>query len=368
MRQAVRNGGAKLIVVNERPIRLTDSATQFVHINEGSIDAFALALCGNADSAVVNKLGVTDADIDTVKETLATAEGDVVIMIGDDLSRDSIAVIAGSAAKFAGEKSRILLHPLPAYNNSVGGHDMTDGRTTVEDVCSSSKALLIGGSLQDASVIKDTSFVVVQEMFLSETTEHADVVLPAASFAEIDGTYTNNSGFVQRVRKSIDPVHQSKSDWIITSAIAKGMGTDFGYNVSASAAFRALTESVAAYKGLRYPDLKDESSPASAKYEVNDSADVSASIAALDKFAEELPETGTKNNDRPKVGHKLHRLTTMTSKTRQFHLLANGNPKPENLLVSPLAQFNLDGTPQENNGNGHGQEVVAEESAEVESV
>ncbi len=48
----------------------------------------------------------------------------------------------------------------------------------------------------------------------------------------------------------------------------------------------------------------------------------------------------------PKVGHKLHRLTTLTSKTAQFHLLAHGNPKPENLLVSPLVQFNLDGTPR----------------------
>jgi hypothetical protein len=36
----------------------------------------------------------------------------------------------------------------------------------------------------------------------------------------------------------------------------------------------------------------------------------------------------------------------MTGKTPQFHLLANGNPKPENLLVSPLVQFNLDGTPK----------------------
>jgi len=36
----------------------------------------------------------------------------------------------------------------------------------------------------------------------------------------------------------------------------------------------------------------------------------------------------------------------MTEKTPQFHLLAHGNPKPENLLVSPLVQFNLDGTPK----------------------
>jgi len=60
-----------------------------------------------------------------------------------------------------------------------------------------------------------------------------------------------------------------------------------------------------------------------------------------------MPESGAKNMITPKVGHKLHRLTTMTSKTGQFHLLAHGNPKPENLLVAPLRQFELDGSPKE---------------------
>ena len=60
-----------------------------------------------------------------------------------------------------------------------------------------------------------------------------------------------------------------------------------------------------------------------------------------------LAENTGKNTERPKIGHKLHRVTVMTGKTEQFHLLAHGNPKPENLLVSPLVQFNLDGTPKE---------------------
>jgi hypothetical protein len=59
-------------------------------------------------------------------------------------------------------------------------------------------------------------------------------------------------------------------------------------------------------------------------------------------------QPGEKHYQMPEVGHKLHRLTTLTSKTPQFHLLANGNPKPENLLVSPLEQFELDGTAREN--------------------
>jgi hypothetical protein len=60
-----------------------------------------------------------------------------------------------------------------------------------------------------------------------------------------------------------------------------------------------------------------------------------------------LPDKAEKNSVTPRVGHKLHRVTTLTGKTPQFHLLANGNPKPDNLLVSPLVQFNLDGTPRE---------------------
>jgi len=72
---------------------------------------------------------------------------------------------------------------------------------------------------------------VVQELFETETTEFADVVLPAASFAEVDGTYTNNDGFVQRVRQSIPPVHLSRADWVITSQLAGEMGADLGTNV-----------------------------------------------------------------------------------------------------------------------------------------
>ena len=121
--------------------------------------------------------------------------------------------------------------------------------------------LLIAGSLQDASALAGKSFVVVQEMFETETTAHANVVFPAASFAETDGTYTNNAGLVQRVRKAIDPVHQSHPDWMITSAMASELGVEFGYGMSSSAVFRDLADSIEGYAGLRYPDLKDETNP-----------------------------------------------------------------------------------------------------------
>jgi len=196
-------------------------------------------------------------------------------------------------------------------------------------------------------VLGGAGFAVVQEMFETETTRYADVVLPAASFAEVDGTYTNNAGNVQRVRKAIDQLHQSRPDWMITTLIARELGIDFGYDFSASMVFKGIADNVPAYAGLRYPALKDESQPVQVKHEVRANSGLSAIVERLRGSVAKLADDTGKNTERPKIGHKLHRVTVMTGKTDQFHLLAHGNPKPENLLVSPLVQFNLDGTPRE---------------------
>jgi len=102
------------------------------------------------------------------------------------------------------------------------------------------KALYLKG--QDPVVTNaDTTFIekaishlelfVVQDIFLTETARLADVVLPAASFAEKDGTFTNTERRVQRVRKAIEPKGNSRPDWMIICDIAKSMGAegfDFG--------------------------------------------------------------------------------------------------------------------------------------------
>jgi len=346
IRQAVRNGGAKFICVNDTPINLTRRVTQFVHVNPGTADAFALALADpSTDSLVADKLGIDAGEIVAVRQIINDAQGDVIFMVGNELSAEAQAIIAGTAAKFAGEGRRVLLHPLAKYNNSVGAHDMMPGSRSADQVVSGSKALLIGGSLQSTDGLAGKDFIAVQELFMTETAEFADVVFPAASFAEIDGTFTNNAGNVQRVRKAIEPLHRSKPDWVIASLIAREMGVDFGYDFSASLVFKSLAESVPAYEGLRYPALKDESNPARTSYAVVASPDVSGAVTALKERVESMSGDAEKITETPRVGHKLHRLTTMTSKTEQFHLLAHGNPKPGNLLVSPLFQFALDGKP-----------------------
>jgi len=72
--------------------------------------------------------------------------------------------------------------------------------------------------------LEELDFFVVQDLFISETAQYADVILPAASFAEKDGTFTNTERRVQRVRRAIDPRGDSRPDWWITSQIAQKMG------------------------------------------------------------------------------------------------------------------------------------------------
>lgn len=75
------------------------------------------------------------------------------------------------------------------------------------------------------SALRALDFVIVQDMFLNETArEFGSVFLPAASSFERDGTFMNAERRVQRIRKAIEPVGQSKSDWEIICAVANAMG------------------------------------------------------------------------------------------------------------------------------------------------
>ncbi len=77
---------------------------------------------------------------------------------------------------------------------------------------------------QVRKALEKLEFLVIQDIFMSETAEYADVVLPAASFAEKDGTFTNTERRVQRIRKAIEPKGKSKPDWQILSEIGKRCG------------------------------------------------------------------------------------------------------------------------------------------------
>jgi len=77
--------------------------------------------------------------------------------------------------------------------------------------------------------LRSLDFLSVSDIFMSETAELADVVLPACSFAEKDGTYTATDRRVQRVRKAVEPIGDSKPDWWIIQELSRRMGYDMSY-------------------------------------------------------------------------------------------------------------------------------------------
>jgi formate dehydrogenase alpha subunit len=105
--------------------------------------------------------------------------------------------------------------------------------------------------------IQKLDFFVVQDIFLTETAEMADVVLPATSFAEKDGTFTNTERRVQRVRKVLNPRGESRGDWEIVSEVARRMGVD-GFDFKDSSAVLDEIASVSPiYGGIHFDRIEN---------------------------------------------------------------------------------------------------------------
>ena len=102
--------------------------------------------------------------------------------------------------------------------------------------------------------------LVVVELFMTETAKMADVILPAASFAEKEGTFTNCERRVQLIRKAIEPPGEAKADWMILSEIAKKMG--FGELISwqnSEQVFNEMAQLTNSFRGMTYSLLTEES-------------------------------------------------------------------------------------------------------------
>ncbi len=105
--------------------------------------------------------------------------------------------------------------------------------------------------------LKNLDFLVVQDIFLTETAKLADVVLPSACFAEKDGTFTNTERKVQRVRRAVNPPGEAKQDWEITCEIATRMGYAMSYE-SSEAIFEEIAKLTASYAGISYARIEYE--------------------------------------------------------------------------------------------------------------
>jgi formate dehydrogenase alpha subunit len=97
-------------------------------------------------------------------------------------------------------------------------------------------------------------FLVVQDMFLTETAKLAKVVLPAASFAEREGTFTSFDGTVQKIRKALEPMGDSLPDWEIILRLASRMNSSMPYS-SPQEVMNEIVELVPSYQSVDYSKL-----------------------------------------------------------------------------------------------------------------
>jgi predicted molibdopterin-dependent oxidoreductase YjgC len=105
--------------------------------------------------------------------------------------------------------------------------------------------------------LENLEFVVAQDIFLNDTSrEHADVVLPASSFAEKDGTFTNTERRVNRVRKAIPCPGQAREDWRIVVDLANALGAAWTY-ASAEEAWDEFADLAPNWSGIRYDRIED---------------------------------------------------------------------------------------------------------------
>lgn len=102
-------------------------------------------------------------------------------------------------------------------------------------------------------------FLVVHDIFLTETAEYADVILPGTAFPEKDGTYTNTNRQVQLARKAINPPGQARTDWKIIADLSTRMGYPMTYH-STGEILKEISVLTPDYQGISYERLDKEGS------------------------------------------------------------------------------------------------------------
>ena len=246
IRAGIRHFGTKLFLINSREIKLDRKATQFVHVANGQ-EAAAVRWLATGEGQLGSGIGEQLSALKTALE----AEPELAIVFGSELSGAAIQQLVSFGANLPGKvrymalgdyaNSRgaadmgVLPDRLPGYayldNKSVGDTlakhwgapvptkpGMTAPQMIEAARSGKLKALYVVGANPFAHFGKagagrgNLGFLVVHEMFLTETAQLADVVFPAASAYEKDGSVTNTAGEIQLLHKAAE-VMGARSDF-----------------------------------------------------------------------------------------------------------------------------------------------------------
>jgi NADH-quinone oxidoreductase subunit G len=260
VKQAVDHG-ATLITIHPRKTRLERyAAFAFKPGYDDMTKTLASFLPGNA----------LLADSTDEKASLAVKSAEnLVIFFGsegqtltgsNELASTCAEILSGSG--LAGKTNSGLIGVWP-NGNTQGAWEL--GYKPVENLkerLSGAKSLVIAGADPAgddpllAKALLETCFVIVQELFLTETAKLADVVFPAASVMEREGTLTSGERRVQRYYPAVPPVGEAKPDFKISGLLAEKLGIKVQAG-AASQTFAALASEYTAFKGLSYRSLSE---------------------------------------------------------------------------------------------------------------
>ncbi len=282
--RAAAQRGAKLIVANARETKMDRYAanslrykvgteTQLVYgllnaVNQGSGIRDQVAAYTPAKVAEIT--GVPEAEITAAGKLIAEAK-DLIVVFGDEQPYDIMVngqyTDAGRALPqacanlvvatgHAGKANNGLLSLWP-HNNTQGVFDMLAANGAQWTPADGLKALYIVGSdpIGEGQTLPKSEFTIVQELFLTETAKQADVVLPALSFAERDGTFTNAERRVQRYYKAIAPLGQARADWEIIRMVGEQLGLKWTHYLTSEGVMAEIAATVPQYSGTEYAAL-----------------------------------------------------------------------------------------------------------------
>ncbi len=269
MRIALRSNNATLITLFDRRVRFKPQPhIQLSHAHgQGAalVKALATAAAG-ADpgrAVTMDVAGVCSATIAQAGLKLKQAKS-AVILCGRD--GDAQPWLAEAAALCSAINGKILFYS--EYCNSRGAADMGLRPEPGSDIFEAAlagklKALYIMGEdpvtrHRSGNLVRKAlqkiDFIVVQDLYLTPAAEMAHVVLPSATFAEREGTFTNMEGRVQRLRRAITPRGDARPDWQILALLEKRLAGSFNYD-SAEDIFKEIAGTLPAYKGMSYARL-----------------------------------------------------------------------------------------------------------------
>ncbi|MDI6857689.1 MAG: molybdopterin-dependent oxidoreductase, partial [Dehalococcoidia bacterium] len=151
----------------------------------------------------------------------------------------------------------VTLPARPGVTKVAAIDEMLEGRVKAAYIMGENVLVSEADASKAQRALESLDLLVVQDLFLTETARLADVVLPAASFAESDGTITNTERRVQRVRKAVDPPGSAREDWRILAELSTRLGYRMDYE-DVSQVWDEMAALTSAFTGISYERLEGE--------------------------------------------------------------------------------------------------------------